>query len=193
MEDPAGRRVLWGWIKGFKEKRGWNGCLTLPRILTLHADGRLLQTPAPALQKLRGQLYDLAETPLRNTTNFLQSPKGDTLEIVAEIKPINAKSFGLQLRCSDDGARCVLVSFDGDELNVAGTKARLPPREKGQSVKLHLFLDKSVLEVYADGHACFSRVIYPKENDLGVSLFACGGEVQILALHAWPLKTIWER
>src|SRR5205823_11832353 len=30
LQDGKGRRLLWGWVKGFKEGRGWNGCLTLP-------------------------------------------------------------------------------------------------------------------------------------------------------------------
>ena len=32
---------------------GWNGCLTLPRILTLNHDKRLKFNPAPELQILR--------------------------------------------------------------------------------------------------------------------------------------------
>ena len=51
MEDPQGRRVLWGWVRGFKANRGWNGCLTLARIVSIDRDGHLLQAPAPELQK----------------------------------------------------------------------------------------------------------------------------------------------
>ena len=35
LEDKKGRRILLGWICGFKPRRGWNGCMSLPRILTL--------------------------------------------------------------------------------------------------------------------------------------------------------------
>jgi len=51
--DQDGRRILLGWICGFKPKRGWNGCMSLPRILTLDKENNLIQTPAPELKTLR--------------------------------------------------------------------------------------------------------------------------------------------
>src|SRR5207247_1585137 len=80
MEDPKGRRLLWGWVKGFKDDRGWNGCLTLPRVIILGLDGHLRQSPAPELQKLRGLRRDLSELEIRNATNFVENLKGDALE-----------------------------------------------------------------------------------------------------------------
>ena len=52
LVDDKGRRILWGWVRGFKDKRGWNGCLSVPRILTLEG-GKLIQKPAPELAALR--------------------------------------------------------------------------------------------------------------------------------------------
>ncbi len=34
---------------------GWNGCMSLPRLLDLDADRRLIQVPAPQLAELRGE------------------------------------------------------------------------------------------------------------------------------------------
>lgn len=55
--SPQGRLLLWAWLQ---ERRApgtaatYAGCLTLPRVLTLSADGRrLVQTPAPELVALR--------------------------------------------------------------------------------------------------------------------------------------------
>jgi len=42
-----------GWVSGFKEARGWNGCASLPRVLSLTDDDRLIQTPLPELAGLR--------------------------------------------------------------------------------------------------------------------------------------------
>jgi len=191
MEDPGGRRLLWGWVKGFKEGRGWNGCHTLPRVLTLDPDGHLRQAPAPELRKLRGPRYGLSAGEIRNATNFVENLQSDTLEIAAEIEATDATSFGLRLRCSADGSRAVTLSCEGNQLEVAGLKAALPLQEKPRLLTLKLFLDKSVLEVYADGRACLTRVIYPGEKDLGVALFASGGGVKIRSFAAWPLKSIW--
>src|SRR5262249_32779114 len=53
LADASGRRILWGWVNGFKGGLGWNGCLTLPRVLSLASDGTLRQRPAPEVAKLR--------------------------------------------------------------------------------------------------------------------------------------------
>ena len=191
MEDPQGRRVLWGWVRGFKEGRGWNGCLTMPRIVTMDAAGRLLQAPAPELQKLRGQEFTLTDTELKNATNYMQNVTGDAMEIEAEFEPGDAKSFGLRLRASDDGARAIIIAYDGVELDVAGVKTKFALRENQRTLKLHVFLDKSVLEVYADGQACVTRVVYSGAKDLGLGLFASHGAAKIKSLEAWPMGTIW--
>jgi sucrose-6-phosphate hydrolase SacC (GH32 family) len=190
MEDPQGRRVLWGWVRGFKEGRGWNGCLTLARVLTMGPDGRVQQAPVTELQQLRGQLFDLSATGIENATNFLENLRGDALEIETQLDLAQARNVGLLVRASGDGAKAVTISYDGNELSVAGVKTKLsvPARD---SLKLHLFLDKSVLEVYANGEHCVTRVIYPGEQDLALGVFASGGRAKIQSLQAWPLKSIW--
>jgi beta-fructofuranosidase len=191
LEDPQGRRILWGWIRGFKEGRGWNGCFTLPRVVSMAPDGSLRQAPVPELRKLRGRPFSLAAAEIRHATNSLQNLSGDALEMEAEIDPGDAQSFGLRLRASADGTRSVAVSYDGAELNVAGAKARLPWPENQKTLQLRIFLDKSVLEVYANERVCITRVIDPPENDLAVGLFASGGTAKIKSLQAWPMETIW--
>jgi len=54
MQLPDGRRIVWGWLNGFPGGHGWNGCLSLPRVLSLTEDGQLRQSPAPQLRALRG-------------------------------------------------------------------------------------------------------------------------------------------
>jgi beta-fructofuranosidase len=190
-EDPQRRRVLWGWIRGFKSGRGWNGCLTLPRIISMGADGLLRQQPAPELEKLRGQPFSGANIVLRNSTNYLENLKGDTLEIEADFEPGDAKQFGMLVRGSLDGKQAVPITFKEGELNVAGTKARFSLGKDERTFRIRVFLDKAVLEVYVNGRACFSCVMYPAEDDHGVALFAVGGEARITSFQAWPMKTIW--
>ena len=188
MEDPDGRRILWGWVRNFKSGRGWNGCLTLARILSLDADGHVLQTPTPALEKLREQPFTLPALALNNVTNSMQNFSGDTLEIQAEFEPGDAKLFGLRLRASADGQRALTVASDGTNIFAAGLTAKLPANSIGKTVKLRVFLDRSVLEVYANDQACLTKVVYPEERDLGVGLFASQGSVRLKSLSAWPLK-----
>ncbi len=186
-----GRRLMWGWINGFKADHGWNGCFSLPRVLGVGAHGELLQSPAPELKKLRSDQLRLSDVLLQDSTQVLAGVKGDCLELYADLELLSAGTFQLHLRRSDDGKQSVPITFDGSQLEVAGTKAPfcLLPRE--QTLKLDVFLDKSVLEVYANGRQCYTRVIYPGEKDLGVALSATGGTARIRSLHAWKMRSIW--
>jgi sucrose-6-phosphate hydrolase SacC (GH32 family) len=191
LADDRGRRVLWGWVTGFKGGQGWNGCLTLPRLLTLHADGTLGQAPPPELQQLRGEAAKLADVALADSAKVLEQVQGDALEIMAEFEPGDAKSFGLRVRRAADGSRAVTIRYDGRELDLAGTKVPLPLREGEKTLRLHVFVDHSVLEVYAGDRECVTRVVYPEAKDVGVEVFASGGRATLRTLQAWRLKTIW--
>jgi sucrose-6-phosphate hydrolase SacC (GH32 family) len=190
LADEQGRRVLWGWVRGFKEGRGWNGCMTLPRVLTLEGH-RLIQRPAPELVKLRGE-GQRATLKLNDTSQVLDKVRGDLLEIIAEFELGTAKTAGVKLRRSADGSRATLVQHDGATLDVAGVNVPLPLGEPARRFKLQVFLDKSVLEVYVnDGRECITRVIEAREDDLDVEWFATGGGATVTSIDAWPLRSIW--
>ena len=55
-----------------------------------------------------------------------------------------------------------------------------------EPLNLHIFLDKSVVEIFANRRACLYRRFFPvREDSLGVALLASGGEATILSLEAW--------
>jgi len=191
FSDDKGRRILLGWICGFRPKRGWNGCASLPRVLTLDQHQRLIQTPAPELQRLRGNRRAIGNLTLNDKEERLPEIRGDTLEIVARFTADDAKAFGLKVRQSEDGNEAVTIRYADATLDVAGTEVPLK-LDDAKSLKLHLFLDKSVLELFInDGATCVTRVEYPGEEDLGVSVFAEGGSATVKSLDAWPMRPIW--
>jgi sucrose-6-phosphate hydrolase SacC (GH32 family) len=58
----------------------------------------------------------------------------------------------------------------------------------GEPLRLRLFLDRSVLEVFANSRQCITQRIYPTRRDsLGVLLFARGGSVRVKSVQAWDL------
>lgn len=93
--DAKGRTILLGWVSGFKPRRGWNGCMSLPRILTLDGD-ELIQTPIPELAELRGK-----------------KGSADTCEIVAKFEPTGR--YGLKFGS-------IQIVCDANKVNVAGTE-----------------------------------------------------------------------
>jgi len=191
MLDPKGRRLLWGWVQDFPDGKGWNGCMTLPRVLTVADDLTLRQIPAPQLEKLRGERITQGNSAVTGEY-VLERAKGDALEVAADLSLGTADEVGLKLRRSADGSKAVAVSFNGKKLNVAGLDVPfvLGPGEK--SLQLHVFLDHSVLEVYANGRACATRIIQAAPEDKSVALFARGGKAEVKSIESWPIHSIWE-
>ena len=194
MEDPSSRRILWGWVRGFPEDKGWNGCLTLPRLLSLSPEGHILQAPAPELSKLRGPQLTLSSAEIRDTTNYVEGFQSDSFEINLELELLDATSAGLQLRCSADGTKSVLLAVGRGELSVGDQRVQLPadPGTNPKVTQLRVFADRSVFEVYANGgRTCVTRVLSPGVADRGLALFAAGGAMKVRSLDVWPLRSIW--
>ncbi|MDE3001456.1 MAG: glycoside hydrolase family 32 protein, partial [Gemmatimonadota bacterium] len=58
----------------------------------------------------------------------------------------------------------------------------------GEPLVLRIFLDRSILEVFANRRQCVTQRIYPTRTDsMGVSLFARGGAARFKSLQAWSL------
>ena len=189
--DNKNRRILWGWVSGGGTSgMPWNGILTLPRVMTLRDDGMLGMAPLPELQKLRKKHYQLKDFEL------LKDIRGDALEIIVEIENINAESFGLEVLLSfDEQEKTPIVFYPKEGLFSAGYEGgpfQLLDDEK--TLKLHIFVDKSVIETYINDRACITCRAYPKKPDSkGVRLFSYGGQVKIRSLDVWEMGSIWKK
>lgn len=188
--DDAGRCLLWGWVNGFQPGPGWNGCMTLPRVLTV-ADGQLRQHPAPEVDKLRQRGVALAPFSLRNEARPIPADRlsGDLLELRLEIRPGTAKATGLRWRTGSTPAADLEIRYDGEHLEVAGT--RVPARLIEGVLTLRVFLDRSVVEVYAnDGRVAVTKVVPFSNQARALSVFAEGGEGGV-NVDAWELRPAW--
>ncbi|MBC8870511.1 MAG: GH32 C-terminal domain-containing protein [Planctomycetes bacterium] len=104
----------------------------------------------------------------------------------------DATAFGLRVRCSEDGQDAVTLRYADGILNAAGTEVPTALGEDRKTLNLHVFLDKSVMEVFInDGIASVTRVDYPGEKDLGLSAFSENGNVTLKSLDVWQMKSIW--
>ena len=62
----------------------------------------------------------------------------------------------------------------------------------GESLKLRVFIDRSVVEVFANGQQCAAVRVYPgREDSVGVSLRAQGQEAALRLFDAWQMETIY--
>jgi beta-fructofuranosidase len=106
--------------------------------------------------------------------------------------PGDATAFGLKLRSSGDGSNAITLRYSGGTLNVAGTEVPVNVGDGTKLLKLHIFLDRTVMEVFInDGRQAVTRVEYPGEEDLGIAVFAEGGKATLKSLDVWQIKSIW--
>ncbi len=194
LEGPDGRRVLWAWIfdrrpATLRVASGWSGEMSLPRELTLGPDNRLRMKPLRELERLRYDEKNLGPIEVAaDTPTPLEGIAGDAIELAIEIEPKGARQVGVVVRRSPDGAEGTpaFIDFEKKALTIANESGPFEP--DGPTVTLRVFVDRSVVEAFADDRQAVVRRTYPTRPDsLGVSLFATGGPATIRKVTAWQM------
>ena len=207
MLDDKGRRIMWAWIFDRREDdtveaSAWSGTMSLPRVLWLGADGMLRMRPAEELEMLRYNEQRRAGLTVKADTELpLKGIGGNSIELKLEIAPGDAEQVGIKVCCSPDGKEETLVYYDAADkkLKIDTRKSSLGegrksieagPFELGadELLKLQVFVDKSVVEVFANNRQAVMRRIYPTRADsLGVKLFSKGAGATVKKLQAWEV------
>ena len=61
----------------------------------------------------------------------------------------------------------------------------------GEPLTLRVFIDKSVVEVFAGDKQCVTLRVYPERNEsVGVSIRAQGSDAMLLSFDAWQMHSI---
>ena len=64
--------------------------------------------------------------------------------------------------------------------------------DKNELLKLRVFVDRSVVEVFVNGRQCVAARVYPGRRDsVGVSLRSRGTDATLKSLDAWQMKNIY--
>ncbi|MHB8520592.1 MAG: GH32 C-terminal domain-containing protein [Limisphaerales bacterium] len=205
--DGKGRRIMWAWIfdsPGFKMRTdyGWSGTMSLPRVLSLGADGRLQMDPPEEIEQLRYHGKKRTDLTVKADSDLpLEGIGGKSLELALEMNAKDAKQFGIKIACSPGSEEQTLVYYDAvdKKLKVDTTRSSLTDGPKSveagpfelkldEPLKLRVFVDKSVVEVFANSRQAVMRRIYPSRPDsIGVKLFSEGGAGRVASLEAWEM------
>lgn len=213
LADAPHRRLMWGWLQEQRSAEaqrgaGWSGVMSLPRVLTLDADGALHCAFAPELQALREVHHRIG--PLE-PGGGAELPGGRALELHLSARrdrarrdrarQENAARVGFRLGRSPGGEEETLVYLDWAAAQLVVDTSRSSLTSPGgvyrgtleglrDTLELHLYLDGSVLEVIANGRCALSARLYPSRADsVGAQLFT-QGEAVAVTLDAWQLGTI---
>ena len=209
--DPKGRRIMLGLMAERRlvanNPHGWAGVLSLPRMLELGANNRLLMDPAPEVCSKHTPDWAQQNIEIAAETSFkIPDLQEDCLELIAEIDPGGADEVGLKLRCAPNGEEETRIFYHVQEARMAvdTTRSSLDPDtghtiygtsldlEAGEPLRLHIFLDRSTLEIFANRRACLSDRLYPTRPDsLGAALYARGGRATLIGLKIWRKDSIF--
>ena len=215
--DKAGNRILWGWIQ---EKRpdkeliaaGWAGLMSLPRVLTVGADGRLNITVLPAVDKLRQREQKLTLIAAKSEDSSSKELVSDHRlqhacgELLVEIKPShepftldlldpNLKKTvdpGDQTRASQDTSFLSLRYSHANPKELVVDQQRLPIHLKeGEPLQLHFYIDGSVIELFLNNQITNTkRFYYPGATAPEIALSFTGNRSDITRLSQWQLSPI---
>jgi beta-fructofuranosidase len=207
--DAKGNRILWGWVP---EKRpdseliaaGWAGCMALPRVLSLDANGNLEMRIASAAHSLRGKAQSIPGrgTSAHDRANALHAISLKNLSaeliwtvfvpdrVVGEVRPTE---FSLDDNLGPWWSMRV-EHRNGNHFTVNGQRFDLHngpgDTEIGGPHTFHLFIDGSVAElIVRHRQALTTRIYRPPQGPLSIRLTA-ESLASILDLTAWQLKPI---
>jgi len=205
--DERGSRIMWAWIfdaPGFKTRTdyGWSGTMSLPRVLSLGEDGTLRMDVPEEIERLRynGMVKRNLKVPADGEL-VLEGIRSDSLELDLTMSSPGAARFGIMVRRSPGGEERTAVYYDAQAEKLAiDTRASSlagGPKtveagpfalRKGETLRLRIFVDKSVVEAFANRRQSVVRRIYPSRPDsLGVSIFSKGAPATVTLLEAWEI------
>ena len=217
IPNSDGRRIWLGWLVNWEyaakvPTHPWRGVQSIPRELRLKrfTDGiRLVQQPVMELRTLRKEHTSLGDQNFHAANRLLKSKgvRGETLEIVAEIDRGSAAEVGFKVRKGPEEETVIGVDTKQSKLFVDRTRSgnvgfdeKFPGRHAGpirlaggKSVKLHIFVDRSSVEVFGnDGETVISDGTFPARTSGGIELYSQGGQARIVKLDVWNLGSAWQ-
>ena len=207
----ATRRLMFGWVTGAvsdavtaKRVPYWQSAHSLMRTVTVsRAKSSIVQLPAPGtFEPLRGARSVFGPLAIGDGAQYLPSLTGDALELIATFSTAgSATSFGISLRVGsgDDFKGCDVGYAPATQSIIApgagaGWFAGITPQPGApQTATLHVFLDRSIIEVYSGGAAFTARCALPKWdlNATGLDLWSKGGNTTLVKLEAFAMRTMW--
>ncbi|WP_238590776.1 GH32 C-terminal domain-containing protein [Paenibacillus beijingensis] len=209
-----GRAVIYSIAQGRRTatmdyNAGYAHNFGLPVHVSLRPDGKLGVEPISELQSLRGsQLVNITtDTGFDSANTVLGSVYSDMYEIKAEIDPGSANEVGFSLRRSPGAEEETIVYYkkSSKEFFVNRTHSSLNPDvEKwyqggvvnigSENIKLHIYVDRSMVEAYLNGLKSLTTRAYPTRGDAnGLQLWANADSntVTVKSLQVWAMNSAY--
>ena len=204
-----------------KRTEGWDQIMSLPRRLSLDAEGELCQEPVAAVASCRNvRLGGAPQVLPANEEVVLPGLGGDALEIQATVAPGAATMLELNVLRSPNREEVTRIAFYRDrgyrdnvlrrrhvESRItldtscsstdANARCRAPETASvrlpaDEPLELRVFVDRSIVEAFVNGRQCVAARVYPVRADsTGISFRSQGGASTLTALDVWEMGSIY--
>ena len=204
-------------INDGKQSDKWDQIMSLPQRLSLTADKQLCLEPVEAITTLRGAHWHLGETRIvANKERVLEGITGTTLELEMELEPQEARWVQLNVLRSPAAQERTSITFynydrqlsywyhtpgeiclDGSFSSILSDVWMRPPERTvvprcGEPLRLRVFIDRSVVEVFVNSRHYLAMRVYPgRQDSQSISLYAHGQDALLKNLDIWQMASIW--
>lgn len=208
-----GRRLFIGWMSNWKyanitPTEGWRSAMTLPRTLSLRAGAEqpeLVQLPVREVESLREATETASGAVLAPGSALRMEAGAGLIEIEAEIGTGSAEEISISFRSGESGETTIGYEPEREWLYIDRTHSGVTEfheafacrhgvraRSEDGRLKLRIWLDRSSVEVFADGGAAvLTDQIFPSAPVDGIEFRARGGEVRFERLNVHRLGSAY--
>lgn len=210
-DAPGGKRIMIGWMNnwdygGSIPTSPWRSAMTVPRELSLQSvDGvtRLAQTPVNQLNELTTGPSVHEEKMSVPAGSTVLPAAGKAVDITASFAAGTASSYGLKVRTGSGQETLIGYDNKSGQVYIDRTKSgavgfsssfpgvqTAPLTTTGGAVKLHILVDWSSVEVFADdGKIVLTDQIFPDPSRQGIEAFSNGGNATLTSLDVKQMKS----
>ena len=197
-----------GWMEKWltkmpSQEHGWAGAMTIPRELFIEGGNIVKQKPVTELEKLRTNENHYESFVVENEWKADELDVSSEVVIDFDVNKTTASSFGIQLRCSEDGNERTEIILDLAKKEIILDRQHAGVGEQGISiapfainnegkVQVRIFMDTTSVEVFVnDGEQVITNRIFPDESSRLFKVFSKDGKVMVSRMTTWSLKSIW--
>ena len=219
---PSGRDIVVMFnMNPAKRTAGWNQIMSLPRRLSLDADGDLQMEPVAAVASCRERrLGGTPQTLPANRDVVMEGLHGDALEIQATLAPGRESMLELHVLRSPNKEETTRIAFYRDRgyrdhvyrkrhiesvvtldtsysSTAADVRSRAPETARvrlapDEPLELRVFVDRSIVEVFVNGKQCVAARVYPERADsTGIAFRSQGAQSELERLDVWEMRSIY--
>ncbi|MGK7369334.1 MAG: glycoside hydrolase family 32 protein [Candidatus Halalkalibacterium sp. M3_1C_030] len=215
IPEKDGRRIWLAWMSNWDYAQNvptdpWRSAMSLPREVELKSVDigyRLIQKPVSELRNLRKDSIRIEDKVIKSISeDGMIDFNGKAYELLVEFDAGDAERFGLKVRKGEDEETIIGYDVNNNRLFVDRTRSgnidfdstfpgveEAPLEIKNNRLRMHVFVDWSSVEVFADGgEVVITDRIFPSSESGGLEVFSEGGTAKVISMDVWNLESVWK-